>query len=118
MKQKMTAATGLVLAAIAMPLVNASGIYAASNSAIDNVPTNLIAQSRDVTRYESECRRCHDTAAAFVERSLELRAEALYGRKSGIEVQEFLNGHRRLSTKDAAFFADELRRVADEVLRR
>ncbi|MDX2458243.1 MAG: hypothetical protein QNL87_12125 [Gammaproteobacteria bacterium] len=90
--------------------------YLAGNE-VDAVYDMLLAQVNNQARFKGECVSCHDTAARFVRKSLELRDGALYSRNSGSPVSRFLDHHMALSPDDVEFFIKLLTRVAHEVYR-
>jgi hypothetical protein len=77
----------------------------------------LFEQASNQARFKGDCGRCHETAAVFTRRSLELRDDELYARKSGLQVRRYLDNHRRLDPDDADFYTKLLTRVAHEVFR-
>jgi hypothetical protein len=88
-----------------------------AGSEVDAVYSMLLAQASKQARFKEECSNCHDTAATFVRRSLELRDGVLYSRKLGLPVPRFLEHHRELDTDDIGFYTELLTRVAHEVYR-
>lgn len=84
---------------------------------VDAVYTMLLAQASTQPRFKNECSSCHDTAAAFVRHSLELRDGVLFSRNTRRPVRRFLEHHRELNQDDIEFFIDALTRVVHEVHR-
>jgi len=84
---------------------------------VDAVYTMLLAQANTQPRFKNECSSCHDTAAAFVRDSLELRDGVLFSRNTRRPVRRFLEHHRELNQDDVEFFIDALTRVVHEVHR-
>lgn len=84
---------------------------------VDAVYNMLLQQASTQARFKDNCSRCHDTAAVFARRSLELRNGGLYGRKSGLPVRRFLDNHGALDAEEVDFFTKLLTRVAHEVYR-
>ena len=82
---------------------------------IEAVYNMLLAQANTPARFKSECKSCHDSASAFIRKSIFAKAGELTGAKSGIPVREFLATHRELTQDDVEFFTKLLTRVAAEV---
>jgi len=87
------------------------------DSEIDAVYDMLFAQASNQAKFKDDCGSCHETAAVFARRSLELRDGVLYGRESGRPIRRFLDHHRELGPDDVDFFTKILTRVAHEVYR-
>jgi hypothetical protein len=79
------------------------------------VSNMLIAQASNEPRFQKECGRCHENAAALARESLALRDGVLVSRASGRPTAEFLSGHARIKPADVPFFVDVLTRVTKEV---
>jgi hypothetical protein len=79
------------------------------------VSNMLIAQATSEPRFQKECGRCHQSAAAMARESLALRAGVLVSRASGRPTAEFLSGHARIRPDDVSFYVDLLTRVTKEV---
>jgi hypothetical protein len=88
-----------------------------ADSNVDAVYNMLLQQASTQARFKDNCSRCHESAAIFARRSLELRNGELYGRKSGLPVRRFLDNHGALDQEEVDFFARLLTRVAHEVYR-
>lgn len=93
------------------------GNHYLADSEVDAVYEMLLAQASTHARFKDECGSCHESAARFVRRSIELRDGVIYGRESGRPVGRFLEHHRGLDSDDAEFFTEVLTRVAREVYR-
>ena len=61
-------------------------------------------------QFQQRCAICHDSAEALARSRLVRRDGRLFGRYSGRDISDFLNGHGRLDGAGAAFFEDVLRR--------
>ena len=88
-----------------------------AESEVEAVYDMLLAQASSQARFKDECSKCHDSAAQFVRRSIELRDGKLYGRESEQPIPNFLGSHLDLTPDDAEFFENLLMRVAHEVYR-
>ena len=82
---------------------------------VEAVYAMLLAQTRTPARFKTECSRCHETAAKFVRRSLQLGDGQLIIRESGRNVRQFLDNHQGLHPDDVEYFTRLLTRVAQEV---
>jgi hypothetical protein len=79
------------------------------------VTAMLMAQVTTEPRFEKQCGRCHDTAAALARKALTLRDGVLINRATGKPTAEFLKGHQGLSAAEVPFFVGVLMRVTREV---
>lgn len=75
----------------------------------------LLAQATADPRFKDKCGACHDSAAALVRTSVDLRDGKLIGRESGRPVADFLKRHGHISADEIPFFVDLLARVEREV---
>ena len=82
---------------------------------VDAIYDMLLAQTRTPARFKTECSRCHESAAIFVRRSLQLKEGKLVSRQSGRNVRRFLENHQGLQAEDVEYFTRLLTRVAQEV---
>ena len=81
---------------------------------IETLRNMLLAQANSPIRFETECGECHGDANDFVEKSLWVRGNAITGLESGLDVVEFLPGHRALQAEDVAFYRELFVRIADK----
>ncbi len=88
-----------------------------SDNDVDAVYNMLLHQASTPPKFREKCSRCHETAAVFARRSLELRDGVPYGRKSRLPVRRFLDNHMALDPEETDFFTKLLTRVAHEVYR-
>ena len=82
---------------------------------VDAIYGMLLAQTRAPARFKTECSRCHESAASFARRSLQLQEGELVSRQSGRNVRRFLAHHQGLQSEDVDYFTRLLTRVAQEV---
>lgn len=76
----------------------------------------LLAQASTVeARFQAQCARCHQSAAALARTGLVWHRETLHGRKSGLPVALFLPGHVPLAAGEVVIFERLLSRVIEEV---
>lgn len=75
----------------------------------------LLAQARTGRQFAARCAGCHETAAALVRDSLEMRDGVLTGRETGRPVAEYMKRHARLPPDEVTFFVDLLNRIEGEV---
>ena len=75
----------------------------------------LLAQANNLARFENECDSCHDSAEAFVRKSIATRISGLAGIESGVPVLELLQTHQDLQPADAEFFMKLITRVLDTI---
>ena len=75
----------------------------------------LKAQASSPPLFNSKCSGCHDTAAEFARKSLEIKKGVLTGRASGKPVIEYLKKHGKVTPEEAASLVQTLTRVLGEV---
>jgi hypothetical protein len=75
----------------------------------------LKAQAESAPLFKERCSGCHGTAAEFARKSLELRKDVLYGKKSEKPVEEFLKNHFDPSPEEVRELLQTLTRVVGEV---
>ena len=73
------------------------------------------AQAANPPLFNSKCSGCHDTAAEFARKSLEIKNGVLTGRTSGKPVSEYLKKHGKVTPEEAASLVQTLPRVLGEV---
>jgi len=82
---------------------------------IEAIYDMLLAQASTLARFTDECSRCHDSAEAFVHKSIATRVSGMVGVESGIPVSEYLQTHQDLSKADVEFFTRLIARVLDQI---
>ena len=75
----------------------------------------LKAQAASAPLFNNKCSGCHDTAAEFARKSLEIKSGVLTGRASGKPVIEYLKKHGKVTPEEAAALVQTLTRVLGEV---
>lgn len=75
----------------------------------------LMAQLTTKPLFGEKCAGCHETAAAFARKSLDIVDGVLIGTASGIKVVDYLASHGRLEAHEVPLVVDNLLRVRSEV---
>lgn len=75
----------------------------------------LTAQAKNPPLFSRKCSGCHDTAAEFARKSLDVKNNVLMGRDSGKPVIEYLKKHGKVTPEEAATLVQTLKRVHGEV---
>ncbi len=75
----------------------------------------LMAQLTTKPLFGEKCAGCHETAAAFARKSLDIVSGVLVGSASGIKVVDYLASHGRLESHEVPVMVDTLLRVRHEV---
>jgi hypothetical protein len=75
----------------------------------------LKAQAESGAIFRERCSGCHGTAAEFARKSLELKNDVLYGKKSQVPVRTFLKDHFTPPPETTQALVETLTRVLGEV---
>jgi cytochrome c5 len=75
----------------------------------------LTAQAQSEPFFKQRCSACHGTAAEFARKSLEMKNDELYGKKSQKPVSEFLKNHFDPPPEEVRDIVETLKRVLSEV---
>jgi hypothetical protein len=75
----------------------------------------LKAQAASAPLFRERCSGCHGSAAEFARKSLEMKKDVLYGKKSQQPVQAFLKNHFDPSPEEVRELVETLTRVLGEV---